>query len=121
MSVAGVTGTPPLLMEYLTKNTLRLSSTRVLRFLLDAGADTTGPLLGIIDTGISLCSTESEKQAMLAKRRLLMREDAVHAISWGWVISSKTTVVNPVKLQPMSRRRERSATTSRVLRGALNR
>lgn len=121
MTVAGVKDTPPLLLEYLTKDTLRLSSTRVLRFLLDAGADTTFPLLGIIDTSISLCSTESEKQAMLAKRRLLMREDAVHAISWGWVISSKTTAGNPVKLQPMSRRRERSATTSRVLRGALNR
>ena len=41
-------------------------------------------LLEIIDDSISRCSTEREKQAMLAKRRLLMRVDAVHAVSWGW-------------------------------------
>lgn len=119
MSVAK--DTPPLLLEYLTKDTLRLSSTRVLRFLLDAGADTTFPLLEIIDHDISLCSTESEKEAMQAKRRLLMQQDAARATSWGWVSARTTTVVNFIKLQPMSRRRERAATTSRVLWGVLTR
>lgn len=60
--------TPPLLEEYLMKDTLSLSSTRVLRFLIDAGADTTNArmsLLEIIDDCISRCSTEREKQAML--------------------------------------------------------
>lgn len=129
--------TSPLLEEYFMTARM-LSSTRVLRLLIDASADTTNApmsLLEIIDDCISRCSTESEKQAMLDKRRLLMRVDAVHAVSWGWPADQpvlpaprmdaavreprlkKTTTSLPQMLHTM-RRRKATKSKSKVLLAA---
>ena len=83
----------------------RLISPRIVRLLVDAGADTTSPLRVIgregeiifSDTPLALVNraihekvvsrrdaTEEQMNRLEAVRRLLLRAKAVHAISWLW-------------------------------------
>lgn len=80
-------------------------SSRVVRLLIDAGADTTsaapfestGNLVVYNDTPLEYASrilheeaiggkptTEEQLNALEGMRRLLLRVDAVHAVSWSW-------------------------------------
>lgn len=124
----------------LTQKYLKMDAVRVLRMLIDAGADTTTifidrdtnesagyTALEIVNNRISnhflkfgLGDDSNTVRAMQGVRRLLMREEAVHARSWGW--SADTNAQSAATLLPLSpMRRERRATKSRVVLCALRR
>lgn len=91
----------------------RKNSPKVVRSLVDAGADTTsavrittrgGGLVLFDDTPLSLVvhnlggkkiqgqpATKKQLYRLAAIRRLLLQTDAVHAVSWGWGIANPVT------------------------------
>lgn len=103
LNTLGRTGQTPLFAAILKTS---FSSARIVRLLVDAGADAKSPvLLGpkegevfFYDTALALVtrflpnkgnegdqtSTEEERNSLEASRRLLLRLEAVHATSWLW-------------------------------------
>lgn len=118
-----------------TSDSLKIGAIRVLRRLIDAGADTTTIFRdnqGVVSGGHTSMELVEAKLEYLKHglghdsdtmcglhglRRLLMTEEAIHALSWGWTSTlrqmlparKKTTVLLPLM------RRERQATKSRVV------
>ncbi|CAM9487590.1 unnamed protein product [Ectocarpus sp. 8 AP-2014] len=123
-----------------TTDSLKIGAIRVLRRLIDAGADTTTIFRdnqGVVSgghTSIELVNAkvdfeylkhglghDSDTLRMLhGLRHLLMREEAIHAVPWGWAASSAAgrAVKKAATLLPVMRR-ERRATKSRVVLRAL--
>ncbi|CAM9206585.1 unnamed protein product [Ectocarpus sp. 12 AP-2014] len=136
-SALGVVGKP--LLSCLVRDSLRGSSSRVMRRIIDAGATTAFTFTRIdydgnimyqttaLDMVTTLLRekrssgkmfTQQQMYGLCGMRRLLMQVDAVRAVSWGWTTRSAATAAAPgALLLPI--RRERAATKTRVCRTAL--
>ncbi|AAK14613.1 unnamed protein product [Ectocarpus sp. 4 AP-2014] len=136
-SALGAIGKP--LLSCLVRDSLRGSSSRVMRRLIDAGAtaaftftrlDYDGNFMHqttALDMVTTLLRekrsggtffTQQQMYALRGMRQLLMQVDAVHAVSWGWTTRSAATASTPGALMvPIWR--ERAATKTRVCRKAL--
>ncbi|CAN0255703.1 unnamed protein product [Ectocarpus sp. 6 AP-2014] len=136
-SAVGSIGKP--LLSCLVRDSLRGSSRRVMRRLIDAGATTDFTFTRINYEGNFMCQTtaldmvttllrdkgsggpsftQQQMYGLRGMRQLMLQVDAVHAVSWGWATRSAATAAAPgALLVPI--RRERAATKTRVCRKAL--
>lgn len=136
-SALGVVGKP--LLSCLVRDSLRGSSSRVMRRLIDAGATTAFTFTRLdydgnfmyqttaLDVLTTLLRekrsggkmfTQQQLYGLRGVRQRLMQVDAVHAVSWGWTTrSSATPAVPGAFLVPI--RREWAATKTGVCRNAL--
>lgn len=98
-------------------------SPKIVRWLMDAGADTTKRVANytLPDYVKMLMAGQAEEkvQKLGAIRQLLLREDAVHSKSWFWT-SESTGLSTPRRLTPsINLVRRRGFNTSRVVLGGL--
>ena len=137
-SALGAVGKP--LLSCLVRDSLRPSSSRVMRRLIDSGATTAFTFTRLDYDGNFMYQTTTldmattllrEKQSsgkmftqpqmygLRGMRRLLMQVDAVRALSWGWITGSTETVSATGALLRPIRVKRVGARTRRVCLDAL--